>query len=93
MEDRITEHAATRVRQRGVDPVVLDVLLAYGTGVHDHLGAEILVFDRKAFRRMERTLDAALVRRAESSRGLYAVRSMDGAVVTVGHRTRKLKRN
>lgn len=93
MEDRLTEHAAARVRQRGVDPVVLDVLLSYGTAVHDHLGAEIMVFDRKAFRRLERAVDAALVRRVANNRGLYAVRSMDGAVVTVGHRVRKVRRS
>lgn len=93
MEDHLTEHAAIRMRQRGVDPVVLDVLLTYGSGVHDHSGAEIVVFDRKAFRRLERAVDAALVRRVEDNWGLYAVRSMEGDVVTVGHRVRKVRRN
>src|SRR5262245_15350321 len=88
-----TEHAAARVRQRGVDPVVLDCLLSYGTSVHDHHGAEIVVFDKKALRRLERAVDAAVVRRVADHRSLYAVRSIDGALLTVGHRFRRVWRD
>jgi hypothetical protein len=93
MEDRVTEHAAVRVRQRGVDPVVLDCLLTYGTAVHDHHGGEIVVFDKQALRRLERAVDAALVRRVSDQRRLYAVRGLDGALVTVGHRLRRVRRD
>jgi hypothetical protein len=93
MEARVTEHAAIRVRQRGVDPVVLDCLLSYGSSVHDHQGGEIVVFDKRAFRRLERAVDAALLRRVADHRSLYAVRSMDGALVTVGHRFRRVRKN
>jgi hypothetical protein len=93
MSERLTEHAAVRARQRGVDPIVLDCLLAYGTAVHDHQGGEIVVFDRKAFRRLERAVDATLVRRVADQRTLYAVRGMDGALVTVGHRYRRVRRD
>ena len=93
VEARVTEHAATRVRQRGVDPVVLDCLLSYGSSVHDHHGGEIVVFDKRAFRRLERAVDAALLRRVADHRSLYAVRSTDGALVTVGHRFRRVRRD
>jgi hypothetical protein len=93
MSERLTEHAAVRARQRGVDPVVLDCLLAYGTAVHDHQGGEIVVFDRKAFRRLERSVDVTLVRRVADRRTLYAVRGMDGALVTVGYRYRRIRRD
>ena len=93
MEVLVTEHAAMRVRQRGVDPVVLDCLLSYGSSVHDHQGGEIVVFDKRAFRRLERAIDAALLRRVADHRTLYAVRSTDGALVTVGHRFRRVRKD
>jgi len=93
IEERLTEHAAIRARQRGVDPVVLDCLLSFGSSVHDHQGGEIVVFDHKAFRRLERAVDAALLRRVSDHRSLYAVRSTDGALVTVGHRFRRVRRD
>jgi hypothetical protein len=93
METLITEHAATRVRQRGVDPVVLDCLLAYGTPFHDRRGGEVIVFDRQALRRLQRAVDPAVRRRVEDRRSLYAVRGADGALVTVGHRYRRIPRS
>src|SRR5512147_2615668 len=68
-------------------------LLSYGTSVHDHQGGEIVVFDKRAFRRLERAIDAALLRRVTDHRSLYAVRSTDGALVTVGHRFRRVRRD
>jgi hypothetical protein len=91
VETLITEHAAARVRQRGVDPVVLEYLLSYGTHLHDHRGGELVVFDRQALRRLQPAVDAAMMRRVEERRTLYAVRGLDGAIVTVGHRYRRLR--
>ena len=93
MKRGLTAHAAIRMRQRGIDSQALECLLDYGTAVHDHRGGEILVFDKRAWMRMERDLDEALLKRAAENRTLYAVRAMDGELVTVGHRYRRLPRD
>ena len=92
MEHALTEHAAVRMRQRGIDGGALECLLAYGSTVHDHRGGEILLFDKRAWRRLERAADRALLKRAADNRALYAVRSADGALVNVGHRYRRFPR-
>jgi hypothetical protein len=93
MKQALTKHAAVRIRQRGVDAQALECLLAYGSSVHDHRGAEILLFDKRALRRLERAADRALLKRAADNRALYAVWSSDGEVVTVGHRYRRFQRD
>lgn len=92
MKQALTQHAAVRMRQRGVDAQALECLLAYGSAVHDHRGAEILLFDKRAWKRMERVVDEGMLRRAAENRALYAVRSLDGKLVTVGHRHRRVLR-
>jgi hypothetical protein len=42
---------------------------------------------------MERAVDGMTLKRAAENRGLYAVRSLDGRLVTVGHRHRRVLRN
>ena len=71
----------------------LDCLLAYGSSLYDHRGGEIVLFDKRAWRRLERADDRALLKRASENRGLYAVRSSDGQLVTVGHRYRRFPRD
>lgn len=73
--------------------MVLDCLRSYGCSVHDHQGGEIVAFEKRAFRQLVRAIDVALLRRVADLRSLCAVRSMDGALVTVGHRFRRVRRD
>jgi hypothetical protein len=82
----LTAHARARMQQRGISPVVLDVLLAYGREAHDHRGCRIAQFDKRSRRRAARELGSELFRRIERHLGAYAVIGPDDAVVTVGHR-------
>ena len=82
----LTAHARVRMQQRGISPVVLDVLLAYGREAHDHRGCRIVQFDKRSRRRAARELGSELFRRIERHLGAYAVIGPDDAVVTVGHR-------
>jgi hypothetical protein len=93
MKQALTEHAAVRMRQRGVNGEALECLLDYGSSVHDHRGCEILLFDKRAWKRMERAVNGVMLKRAAENSGLYAVRSLDGTLVTVGHRHRRVLRN
>jgi hypothetical protein len=43
-----TEHAAARLRQRGIPGELLDLLVEYGYERHDGHGARVLAFNKKA---------------------------------------------
>jgi hypothetical protein len=81
----LTSHARVRMQQRGISPVVLDVLLEYGREAHDHRGCRIVHFDKRSRRRAAVALGDAFPP-LERHLGAYAVLAADDAVVTVGHR-------
>ncbi len=90
---QITEHARARLQQRGIPLPVLDCLLSFGRKVHDHHGAEILFFDHQARNQIRRTYGEDDFKRLESKLDTYAVIGSDGAVLTVGHRTKRINRH
>jgi len=92
MHPPITEHARARMQQRGISPAVLELLLDYGREEHDHRGCRIVRFDKRSRSRVLRDLGAELFRRVERHLGTYAVIASDDAIVTVGHRVRRMPR-
>ena len=84
---RMTRHADRRAQQRGVPPVVIDWLIAYGEAAFDGRGGVVRYFDRQAIRRLERDVGRALLRRMSEFLRCYVVEtSSDGTVITVGKR-------
>jgi hypothetical protein len=51
-----TKHAATRAQQRGIPPMVDQLLDLYGQEQHDGHGAIVLFLNKLSIRRMERDL-------------------------------------
>jgi hypothetical protein len=88
MATHFTEHARARMQQRGISAAAIDLLLSYGASTHDHRGGEIVFFDKSARARLERSQPAA----ARLARA-YLIVASDGAVLTVGHRTRRMPRS
>ncbi len=87
---RLTQHAMVRMRQRAIPPAVVDALMVYGREEHDHHGGTIVYFDKAARRRLVRErMDRALERYLDA----YAVIAKDGAVLTVGHRDKRIWRH
>lgn len=86
----LTAHAATRVQQRALPPLVLDWLHTYGHEHHDGRGATVLFFNKTARRRLERGVGREPVRRMKQWLNAYAVVSDDGQVVTAGHRFKRI---
>jgi hypothetical protein len=74
-----TDHARARMQQRGIPAAAIEALLDYGRSKPAGPGCEVRFFD-KATRKGERFPRA------------YAVVGANGAVVTVGHRYRRLRR-
>ena len=89
---QLTQHAAVRMQQRGISKTALESLLDYGAEAHDHRGATIVYFDKKARTRLLKADGRSRYRVMEKQLNAYAVVGGDGAVVTVGHRDRRISR-
>ncbi len=87
---RATAHASIRSQQRGVSPFVVDLLLRFGRREHDHRGAEIVFFDRRAKKEVESYTGGSIGKLSEQM-DTYAVVS-DGCVITVGVRHKRINR-
>lgn len=88
MDAPLTVHARARMQQRGIRAEALERLLEFGREAFDHRGNVVLYFDKAARRRLARTAP----RDIEGTARCYAVVSGQGAVVTVGHRYRRINR-
>ena len=88
----LTKHAATRMQQRGVPPVIIDWLQEFGAEEHDKHGGVIRYFDKAAKRRLEQSIGRPVVRRMQDLLDAYLVEA-DGRVVTVGHRHARIRRH
>lgn len=86
----MTKHASVRKQQRGISESVLDCLLEFGKTSHDNRGAEVFYFDKRAKQRCLTVMGKEMYRRLDGHFDVYAVRSLDGALVTVGHRRKRM---
>lgn len=87
-----THHAAIRAQQRGIPPMVDDLLDRYGHEEYDGHGAVTVYFDKQSLRVMERELGRRPISRFAEWHDAYKVRSVDGKTITLGHRTRRIWR-
>ena len=89
--DLLTRHAQTRMQQRGISAAALDALLAFGRFEPAGGGCDIVFFDRKARHCLTR---AGVISPSDAERVCksYAIVESDGAVITVGHRFRRIPR-
>ena len=88
----LTQHAITRMQQRGIKVQTVEMLAHCGAKEHDHRGAIILYFDKQARHRLRRLYGAEQIKQAEGHLDTYAVVAQCGAIVTVGRRTKRINR-
>lgn len=87
----LTQHAAKRLQQRALPPLVIDLLYRYGREQHQ-AGATVLFFDEKGRRKAREELKNAL-KRFDKLEDAYLVElAIDGRIVTAGHRNRRINR-
>ena len=84
----LTVHAQARMKQRGIRPEAVACLLDFGRESFDHRGGVVLYLDKAARRRLARAEPGR--KDLERVAGMYAVLGMDGAVITVGYRYRRV---
>jgi hypothetical protein len=86
----MTAHAMVRAQQRGIPNDVIDWVLRYGRERHDHRGASVYFFDKRARRKLGAEVGGSAARICNECGDVYAVVNRFGAIVTVGHRTKRL---
>ena len=90
--EHLSQHAATRMQQRGIPQSALECLLEYGRLQYDHRGGAIVFLDKAARRRLAREQGGEPLRRLQKHLDAYAVIATDGTITTVGHRYKRIPR-
>ena len=86
--NNLTQHAHKRSQQRGIPPFILGLIIDYGNCKYSH-GAEVYFLDKRGRQRLKRELGRKDYARIEDQLNVYVV--LDGCVVTVAHRTHRIK--
>lgn len=86
-------HASVRAQQRGIPPLIIDWLLTFGEEEPDRDGSTIVYFNKHSRQLIGKEAGEAVVRQLERFLDAYAVLSHDGAIVTCGHRTKRINRH
>lgn len=84
---RLTNHAKSRIQQRGIPLEMTQWLVSYGDKVYDGHGGLIRFFSQRVLRKLRHRLDPDSFRQIFENRRCYLVLSSnDGAVITAGKR-------
>jgi hypothetical protein len=86
----LSKHAAARLQQRGIAPLVVDLLLEFGASEKSGDGTTKHYFDKHARRRL-RAYAGPLASLLEAHLDCYAVVGPEGRIVTAAHRTTRIK--
>ncbi|MEH2565226.1 hypothetical protein [Bradyrhizobium sp. AZCC 2289] len=82
-----TTHAQTRLQQRAIPPMVVDLLMQFGSPFRCG-GAERLMFDKSAVKRLRRHLGGHRgLKVVERWLNVYAVVGDNGNLVTAAHKS------
>ena len=87
-----TKHASSRCQQRAISPMLIDLLLQFGSSEKAGSGACKIFFD-KADRRRVKAYAGTFARLLDEHLDLYAVVGEDGQIITVGHRLERIQRH
>ena len=80
-----SEHARARLQQRAIPPLVVDLLMQFGSPSRCG-GAERLMFDKQAVKRLHQHLDGERgLKVVERWLNVYAIIGDNGNVVTTAH--------
>jgi len=91
---QLSTHAKARSQQRGIPPLVVKLVQAHGAREYDHQGGVICYVDKRARRSIEKEVGTQVMRRLDGLMDVYLVESaIDGAIVTMGHRHKRINRN
>lgn len=87
-----THHAQIRAQQRGIPPIVIDLLLRFGAQEKSGDGTQKYFFD-KAARRNMRSYVGLLASSIERHLNVYVVVGTSNEIITIAHRTERIHRH
>lgn len=82
---QLPRHATVRMQQRSVSESAVNLLLQFGSRSYDHQGAQVVFFDHRANAQGKEALH-----QIERYSDVYLVNALDGALITIGHRSKRL---
>ena len=88
----LSHHATERSRQRAISPMLVDLLLQFGTSQHAGDGTSKLFFD-KAARRRVRAYAGPLACLLNEHLDVYVVVGSGEEIVTAAHLTGRIRRH
>ena len=83
-----TKHAKTRSSQRGIPPLISDLLILYGDTKYTGRQGRLKFFSKKSKQKMSRDLGAPVVDQLSRFFNIYLVESIDGSIITIARRTK-----
>lgn len=87
-----THHATSRMQQRNIPPMMIDLLVEFGASEPSGDGTSKLYFNKPARKKLK-AYAGPLADVLESHMDVYAVVTSDMKVVTVGHRLERIRRH
>lgn len=87
---RTTEHAAARMHQRAIPPLIVEWLTEFGTELHAG-GAVKRYFDKDARKRLTKAIGPQIVDRLGNLLNVYIVVN-DDTLITAAHRRKSMRR-
>ncbi len=89
----LTRHAESRMQQRGISRQAVDYLLAYGRESYDHRGCQVIWFDKVTRQQVCDEEGGEVMSKLGKCLNTYAVIDLEGTVITVGHRHKRIWRH
>lgn len=88
-----TKHAKSRAQKRCIPPLIDEWLSQFGEEEYDGHGAIRRYFSHRSKRKMDQLLGRQIVQHNSKWLNTYKVESsVDGSTITLGWRTRRIKR-
>ncbi len=90
LKNCFTKHAASRMQQRGISSIAVDLLFEFGTSLY-HKGAEVMYFNHRSFTKLKENhhFKPQFLEKIKSNYLVYA----GGYIITVGHHISRFKRD
>jgi hypothetical protein len=88
----MTKHAQTRSQQRGISPMMVDLLMQFGVKEPAGSGATKVFLNKEGKRKLT-AYAGRLASHLQQHLDIYAVLSADDEVITVAHRIEHIQRH
>lgn len=86
---KYTKHFQHRAKQRGVNAIVVSVLLKYGVSRLSRSGVDSIFFTNDALQEIKNDYGPSLFKMCEKFKNTYIIMSDDGALITVARSYRR----